>query len=377
MKLAIFLQAPEIWGAETSLLTLLATEAAAHHDIEVYISPDSPLSHELTRLGIDWHTFNFVRHKSLAKGGLRKASLFAICSDILSIAKQAISARAIVSHYDAVVTFGLWETAEIAIAGRLSQTPVIFDFHVTFSGRMGRAALKCIASLARGVIAPSSATYAQAGITQNSKRLRVVPRPVTSLAPATPAVSGNRKLRVGIFGQVDDRKGVLEAITTLAPMAELVTFVVVGAHPEHARTAYENDICELVRQVGRDWEVLERTDRVGELMAQCDVVLNMSRHEAFGRTVVEAAGAGAFPIVMAGGGPEEVVNNMGHGLVVSSWNELSDAVESLSSTFQSGRSVRLDANQVESTLARYSPSAIGKQYFDEIENLSGTLTRIS
>jgi glycosyltransferase involved in cell wall biosynthesis len=375
MRLAIFLQAPEVWGAERSLLTLLASEAALHHEIDVFVRPGSPLARELSKVQVTTREFDFLRHKSLTDGGLRKASPFTILTDLRSIWAQALRSRKLLARYDVVLTFGLWETAEIALAGRMAGTPVIFDFHVTFSGRIGRAALRGISWLANGVIAPSLATYSQAGITPKSRRLRVVPRPVTGLHHGKDAALSNKKLRVGIFGQVDDRKGVLEVVTTLSPLADLVTLLVVGARHESSRTAYEKEIINLVQQTGHDWEVLERTDDVGALMATCDVVLNMSRHEAFGRTVVEAASVGALPLVMAGGGPEEVVNDMKHGLVVSSWSELSTVINSLSAKFQRGESVRLSPEQIQAVAERYSPTAIGKQYFEQLELLSSAAQR--
>ncbi|WPU08587.1 glycosyltransferase [Pseudarthrobacter oxydans] len=159
-------------------------------------------------------------------------------------------------------------------------------------------------------------------------------------------------------------------MTTLSPLAELVTLVVVGARPENIQTAYEKEVIRLVQQQGHDWEVWERTNAVGELMSACDVVLNMSRHEAFGRTVVEAASVGALPLVMSGGGPEEVVHDMTHGLVISSWEELTATIVSLSDQFQDGKSVRLSPEQMRATVERYSPATIGSRYFEQLEDLS-------
>lgn len=374
MKLAVFLQAPEVWGAEKSLLTLLTSAAAKNHTIDVYVGDGSPLSEELEKHGIPWRSIAFVKHRSLSAGGLRRASALAVATDLGRIIVQGIKIRRIVRNYEAAITFGLWETPEIAIAGRLGGTPVIFDFHVTFSGLAGKAAIKGISCLVNGVIAPSLATYSQAGIETLSSHQEVVPRPVAIQAPGRPSappLGNDRKLVVGIFGQVDERKCVLEVVEALAPYADSIDLVIVGARPEAQSTEYEEKVSQAIRTVGHGWVILERNDRVAALMSTCDVVLNTSRHEAFGRTVVEAACAGALPVVMRGGGPEEIVRDMGLGVTVSTWTELAEVILRLSKVVEAGATVRLTRDQIAEAQARYSPDVISDRYFTTVEQLAG------
>lgn len=370
MKLAVFLRAPQVWGAEKSLLTLLSSEAAQQHAIDLYIAPGSPLADELTAQNIPWQKFTFVDHSSLSSGGLSAASPSAILSDVVKVTRQALRTRKALKNYDAVLTFGLWETAEIALAGRLSKTPVIFDFHVTFAGRLGQAALRGIATLATGVIAPSAATYRQAGLKPNPHSMKAVPRPV-SFPESLPSTPRNRqKLTVGIFGQIDERKRVLDVVNALAPLAPSVSLLVVGLRPQTERTSYEKDVMEAIERVGQGWRVIDRTDRPLELMGLCDAVLNASHHEAFGRTVVEAAGMGALPVVVAGGGPEEIIHDIGHGLVASSMEHLARVVGLLASEFKSGKEIRLGQAEIVRIQNMYSPAGLGQRYFSEIARLS-------
>jgi glycosyltransferase involved in cell wall biosynthesis len=372
MKLAIFLRAPEVWGAERSLLTLLESEPAKQHDIHVFIAPGSPLGQELERLNVVWSTFDFLRHRSVAAGGLRHASPASVASDLVGIAVSGFKARRLVSKYDAVLTFGLWETPEIALAGKFSNTPVIFDFHVTFGGKAGQLALKNIMRLVQGVVAPAEATYTQAGILHRSDKQTVIARPI-QIPPA--ADDGRlaiwpRKLRVGIFGQVDERKNVLEVVHTLTPLRDHVELSVIGLRPENSRTEYEHLVISEVGLVGAGWNVQPRSNSIGNLMAGCDVVLNMSRHEAFGRTVVESACVGAHPVVIGGGGPAEIVRQMGVGTVVDSWDDLRLVLWRFSQEVAAGGSVRVASHLVESIRSQYSPSTVAEKYFRNVARLA-------
>lgn len=374
MKLAVFLRAPEVWGAERSLLTLINSQAAKAHTIDVYVSPGSPLRTELDRLGIAWLPFHFVQHRSVNAGGLRHSSPASLALDVMDMVLNGVRAARTVAKYDAVLTFGLWETPEIALAGRLSRTPVIFDFHVTFSGRPGQMAIKQITRLVSGVIAPAAATYLQAGLhtTAASPNLMVVPRPVS-----TPEVdlrahlrTGPRRLRVGIFGQVDERKGITEVIDTLLPLRKSIDLIVVGLRPNDSRSNYEETVVAAMKNAGAAWLTLPRTNDVPQLMAGCDVVLNMSRHEAFGRTVVEAASVGTLPVVMGGGGPEEIVNDMRVGKVVHSWEEFRAVMEILTSDASEGKPLKLTSDQVNAVRLQYSPSVLAEKYFACVEKLA-------
>lgn len=374
MKLAVFLKAEEVWGAERSLLTLLASEPANEHSIVVFVSALSPLCQELDRLGIKWTSFEFVSHRSLLEGGFKSASVGSIAFDLFEIAKAGLRARSRVKDFDAVLTFGLWETPEIALACRLSGTPVIFDFHVTFSGRAGQLALKQIMRLVNGVIAPAAATYKQAGITKHflSRRLATVPRPVAAPIPHqnTEIVKGPRKLRVGLFGQVDERKGIVEVIDTLFPLMDDIDLLIVGMRPLSLRTQYESAVVAKMKSAGPGWTVLPRSNDVSTLMASCDVVLNTSRHEAFGRTVVEAACVGTPPLVFSGGGPEEIVNALQVGFVVDSWDELRVRVAELSSSAARGIDMKLTDDQVHAIRYNYSPEVLARKYFNTVQLLA-------
>lgn len=374
MKLAVFLKAPEVWGAERSLLTLLASEPAKDHLIEVFVSPQSPLCEELDRLGIKWTPFDFVVHRSIAEGGLKHASPLSVVFDLFQIVMGGLKARRQVKKFDAALTFGLWETPEIALAGRFSGTPVIFDFHVTFSGRTGQLALKQIMRLVSGVIAPATATYTQAGIESHSLSHRqvVVPRPVTTpaLSQNTHTMPGPRKLRVGIFGQVDERKGIIEVIDTLRPLVGEIELLIVGVRPIAVRTEYESAVLAKMDDAGPGWTAIPRSTDVSSLMSRCDVVLNMSHHEAFGRTVVEAACVGTIPLVFSGGGPEEIVNDMGVGIVVHSWDDLRASMAELSRSAAAGVDLKLTNDQVQAIRYSYSPGVLADKYFQNVQLLA-------
>jgi glycosyltransferase involved in cell wall biosynthesis len=62
--------------------------------------------------------------------------------------------------------------------------------------------------------------------------------------------------------------------------------------------------------------ILSRMSEVSDPLGQSDVILNLSDHEAFGRTVVEGLAAGCLPVCIRSTGPAEIVARVGLGLTI-------------------------------------------------------------
>ncbi|MEE2567937.1 glycosyltransferase family 4 protein [Pseudarthrobacter sp. J64] len=362
MRIAVFLKAPEVWGAETSLLTLLATPAAKEHEITVFVPSASPLVAELEDRGIRWKSYEFASFRSLEKGGLSDGTVVDLLLDGIALLSNAWRARAKVRSFDLILTFGLWETPEIAVAGRFVGVPVVWDFHVTFTGKLAWPAMRVLRMLVSGIVAPSEATYRLANIRRKPAREHVVRRPVVPVLQDVSTVSKGTKTVVGIFGQIENRKSVLELLNALVDYQDSVKVHVVGAQlPENA-SEYEHRVREFVAQRAPTWEIIPRTTRVAQEMGRCHFIVNLSKHEAFGRTVVEAILAGAQPIVLSGDGPEEIVRNTGIGSIISSPEDLPSVV--FSSTFEHRGSIASDERDRVATM--YSPAQVAREYFGHL-----------
>lgn len=362
MRIAIFVKAPEVWGAETSLLTLLSTTTAQEHEITVFLPASSPLVPILDDRSIQWVHHGFSSFSSLSKGGLSDGSLVDLVRDGIALIRQGWSARKKIAGFDLVLTFGLWETPEIALAGRLARVPVVWDFHVTFTGRRARPAMQFVRTLVSGIICPSEATFRLAGVIRNPTREHVVRRPVIPTLLDLPKLVPNPTTTVGIFGQIDDRKSVLELLDALVEHQDAVKVHVVGAQAPEQASEYELRVRDFLARRSPSWELIPRTTRVAEEMSKCDYVVNLSKHEAFGRTVVEAILSGTHPVVLSGDGPEEIVNMTGIGTVISS---AADLPAVLLNAAEERRVVTEDDRR--RTAAMFSPEEVAQEYFGHLQ----------
>lgn len=361
-----------VWGAERSLLTILSSKVAKAKDITVFVAPGSPLIPLLRESQINFQTYSFAELGSQAGGGLQRSSAATVARDATTVLMSALAIRRIVRRYDCAVSFGLWETAEVALGARLAGRPCIFDFHVTFDSRRGRLLLRGLMHMLTGAIAPSKATYTQAGLEATGGGRSVVPRPVQSIGGADRVrMDGHDRLRVGIFGQVDPRKSVLEVTQNLGRYQDLIELWVVGTNPSDMRSAYESQVATEIARHGPNWKLIDRVHNPFELMSQCDVVLNASKHESFGRTVVEALQLGALPIVLAGGGPQEIVEQSGFGKVVRSMDDMTEALVDLAKKFRDKPSPLVSCESSRRMAEFHAPDRIAAIYFLEIERMAG------
>ena len=168
------------------------------------------------------------------------------------------------------------------------------------------------------VVAPSRWILDQTGVPL--RKAHVVPRmvkvPEEELMAETPVGSADRYYTAGVFGQLQPHKGhalVIEA-ALLAAKKHPITVLFVGAGGDPVtrrlveRAVVEHpDVFEL--------RSVPRADVFG-LMRKCRSVINASEHEAFGRTMIEAASSGAVPVALGRGGPAEVVDALSFGLVI-------------------------------------------------------------
>jgi glycosyltransferase involved in cell wall biosynthesis len=221
---------------------------------------------------------------------------------------------------DLLHSHGLTAHLEVALAGRLARRPVVLDLHDIVVPGVGRRVLSTAARLAHTVIANSAATAA----TVTGGRIEIVHPGVDTdrFHPAPPAPRVRASLTsdpaaplVAILGRVDPEKGVDVVLRAAAALPD-VHVAVVGA-PNVAGEAFGAELARLGAELLGDRVrfVGPRAD-VPDVLRAVDVLVNASRAEPFGRTVLEAQACGVCVIGTRSGGIPEFVRDGESGVLV-------------------------------------------------------------
>jgi glycosyltransferase involved in cell wall biosynthesis len=225
---------------------------------------------------------------------------------------------------DLIHSHALTAHVEVALAGRLARIPTVVDLHDIVVPGVGRKVLGLAARLTDVVIANSAATAS----TVSTGRVEVI-NPGVDLDrfhPGTADESVRAALArdpaapiVGILGRVDPEKGidvVLRAVAALDGELAATQVAVVGA-PNVAGEDFAAGLRVLGEQLlgGRVRFTGARSD-VPDVYRALDVLVNASRAEPFGRTVLEAQASGVPVIGTRSGGIPEFVSDGTSGLLV-------------------------------------------------------------
>jgi len=363
---AVFVtRSSEVWGAEETLLLLLEESEANGFRPTVLTERASPLIPLLEARNISVVRHEFARHPALERSGsLSRATALDLLGEASSILRGARRVARILRQFDVAVAFSLWQSPEVAVGGFLARTPAIIDLHETFDGKAGKRVLNVLLKGFTAVIAPSKLLISDYGA---ARRAAIVPRPVAIEHRAIrPELARSQPITVGMFGQISPHKRVLELADELlrADDSGRVRLLVVGGRPENERSPYETRVREVLAGFTNGSAVIERQPTVDGLMRECDFIVNVSAHEAFGRTVVEGTINGATPLVLRGSGPAEIVEATGTGLI---FDDIHDLVTHIC---KSDRPV-IAAETIARVKSAYSPPEIGRQYFDSLRRLLG------
>ena len=236
--------------------------------------------------------------------------------------------------FDLLHSNSLWSHFEVSLAGRLARTPTVLHVHDLVRPGLGRVVLGTAVSLARATAAISTAVGE--GIPAFAARsVTVVPNgvDVDAFSPGScdPAVRSELAVSpgpvVGILGRLDPEKGVDTVIAAVSILirdtaglirdtaGRQVQLAIVGspmADPAYLRLL-ESRAAELPEGTVRF--VAQRPD-VASVMRCLDVVVNASRAEPFGMTVLEAQSCGIPVVATRTGGLTDVVTDGVDGLLV-------------------------------------------------------------
>lgn len=228
------------------------------------------------------------------------------------------------SGFDILHSYALRTHFEVALAGRLRRRPVLLDLVNIVRPGIGRWTLRLNAELATLTIANSRATAEVIG----DRKVQVInpgidlgrfrPGPVVERVRAE-LCADPRKPLVGIIGRLDARKGVqvlIEAMANLHGPLECAQLVIVGdagtgpvEFAQQLRVMAHERLGERVRFVGRRGDI-------PDVIRAVDVVVNASKAEPFGLSVLEAQACGTPVIGTAAGGIPEFVEDGKTGLLV-------------------------------------------------------------
>lgn len=355
-------ESKSVWGAERSLLQLAKFANANGVALQFLIAPNSPLAANLEDMNLPYEYHEFAEHPALqASGSFSRAGLRAALGELPSVLAGAWRIRRRLAKFDSVLVFSIWQAPETILGAWMARVPVDIDLHETFSHAPAMRALGFIARASRRVVVPSSVLAKRSGLAASS-RVVVVPRPVSFESHPSSRYSRRTTggLTVGIFGQIQPHKNVLEIAELITTENRDIRLLVVGGDPnESTRSDYERRVRRSLAMTHTGSRVIDFVPDVTPLMRECDVIINASDHEAFGRTIVEAVAVGCYPISVGDWGPKETIDFLGVGSALDGIEQIPEVLNQLAAKRIDGP-LLLAAPQ---TLAAYRAEDVAKTYF--------------
>lgn len=325
LRIAAITASGEVWGAERKLLSY--SDRLRKHDIAVVIhAPEGgTLEEHCRQLKIPFVPLDAPRRGELGDGTPGEVGrVLRAATSLVPVAADARRLGRLMRGYDVAWSFNQAFHLQCALAGRLTGTPVVLDLHDVPTSRIGRLATRIAVAL-------STCAVAVSGFTRSALRLKtsaatIVHTPLDENAakvpPASDSASGPSPVIFGVVGQVAASKGVLEiglAISCLRQSGLDVQFLIIGGpraespqSVEYARSVER----EMDMRLQGAWHLTGWLAEPFAMMQRCDVVINFSKAEPAGRSIVEAQALGIPVVVSANGGSSEYVG-AGAGVVVS------------------------------------------------------------
>lgn len=367
-NIMVVTESNSVWGAERSLLTLARYAESNNVALHFLIADESPLSLELERLALPYTRHKFADHPALSSGGsLSGAGIRVFLGEIRSVISGALGMWRKLRGFDSVLVFSIWQAPETILGSWLARIPVDIDLHETFGNSRAMKLVGLISRASRRVIVPSAILASRSGL-KPSRRLSVIPRPVDYMPTvlSLDRFGPESPMTVGVFGQIQPHKNILEIADQIVSAGVPVRFVVVGGNAVQAdRSEYELEVRRLVSSMAYESTVLNFVTDVTALMAECEVVINASEHEAFGRTIVEAVSVGCYPISVGDWGPKETINALGVGSAIDSIGDLRALLIDLSVARRKEPLMR----SVPPSISAYETSAVAHRYFSLISSV--------
>ncbi len=321
----------EMWGAERQYLGI-APGLVSRGVVITLAAPGGGSWLEAWRAaGLPGEALALPHHAGLRAPDGGRAGPVQLVREGAAVLGSAARVARLTRRHEIVMSFSLDGHVETVLAARLARRPSVVMLVDIVAHGMGRKVLQRATRLAHVTVVNSTATARTVGSNGEDdgsaspggtrRRGRVVTLhpgveiDTVARLPPDPAVRaglgvGPDDLLVGIVGRLDEEKGVhtvIDAIRGLPSVGgrpvKLVVVGDVGTGPaDYARALQEQaaDLGERVMFAGR-------RDDVPDVVRSLDVLVNASRAEPFGLTVLEAQASGVAVVAARAGGIPDFV----------------------------------------------------------------------
>lgn len=366
-SIAFVTDARAVWGAERSLLGLVRAAEENGFQATIVCTRTSPLVAYAQNIGYDaqFKFADLVIHPAFAEGGLQRAGLGLITSEIVATCRAAAFIRNLSKEFDVIVSFETWRNLEVALGCVLTSSNAVLDMHDVFKGRLGRALNRIAGRLAAASIAPSQFTLDRTGL--KGKKSTVVPRATDFPPHATDRSENGPPYRLAVLGEVRSYKRVdlfCEVVLECAQRGIDLQADIVGS-------INDDDVGRRVqRLVSASNGVLRHvppTKDVFSLMQKYDYVVNSSSEEAFGRTLIEGLSCGAVPLSFSRSGPAEIINTAKIGAILDDRQGPMHLADQLANILENAdlRALARDSGR-NAAVQHFSWNKIGRLYYQQI-----------
>jgi glycosyltransferase involved in cell wall biosynthesis len=339
MRVLVVNHSAKVWGAERQLLDLRPRLLDAGISVTLACPPGSDLERTWAATGSATIPYAPAGDLGLRAADGSRAGVGAIARQLVVTARDARRVAKLIRAVgaDIVESYTLNANLEVLLAGRATRTPSVLDVHDIVVPGLGRRLLALQARVAALTIANSRATEATLGVretTGRAGRIRMVhpgvdvdrfrPGPADPDVRARLAAHPDRPI-VGILGRIDPEKGielVARAVARLPDPHGDAQLVIVGASLVGGHEYEESVRAEVARLLGDRARFTGPTDDVPGVMRNLDVLVNASRAEPFGLTVLEAQACGVAVVAGAAGGIPEFVYDGENGLLFEPGDEI-------------------------------------------------------
>lgn len=310
-----------LYGAQRSLLDVVAGLAQAGHEVEVCVPATGALVPLLRELRIPVHVVPFLRWiRPAAQSGAWDWLRLVVGFPAAVWRATRLLRR---GRYNVVYTNTV-TVVDFAVAAKLARVPHVWHLresavdHPQLRSPVSNRRVAAVArALSRRVIYNSNYLLACYGPSVAGKDVVVYNGlPVPPAPVGTPERLDGRMV-VLTAGFMDRGKGLdilLDALALLPPDLRDRTVLRVAGDIEGGYMARE--IAPRLQHLGATVELLGWVADLRSVLAGVDLLVSCSRHEPFGRTLVEAMMLGLPVLATRSGGPEEIVVDRVTGLLV-------------------------------------------------------------
>lgn len=339
MRLGVVTHSTAIWGAESTLLTLMS--AVLERDPTWRIDLLSPPG----ELASAWTSGGFGVWTSLETRG----SLSGPSGALRTIPQTIRQIERSFSHHDVVHSHHQWTHPALAIS-RLEALKVC-DLHDVPPTRIGKRIQALAGRRMDRIFVASDLTAGVLG-----KRLRAtsvrLPRPVSLSGTRRPGpVSATSGLTLSIAARPDTWKQVPEAVRAVLPMLSDGDRIVVAGG-----TAEQYGLGDLTQSTHIEFMGKLSRQATLDMISSSDLYLLTAPFEPFGRVAVEAAAVGVPTIAFRSAGVASDIDRLGVGWLIDDFTQLAPILAGV----RAGEAV--PQRTLAAFAAQFQPSAVAELY---------------